>query len=79
MHPDEINTYKRARPFRPFRLVLVDGESFVVPSPENVLATEPMVFVGTDYDASGFPENVRAFSPESVVKVEVLPALDKAS
>jgi hypothetical protein len=79
MHPDEINTYKRARPFRPFRLVLADGESFVVPSPENILATEPMVFVGTDFDPTGVPEHLRAFSPESVVRVEVLPALDKAS
>jgi hypothetical protein len=79
MHPDQINVYKRARLFQPFRLVLESGESYVVKSWEHILATPVMVFVGVGTGRSGLPLELRCIAPESVVRVELLPALDQAS
>lgn len=52
------------RPFRPIRISLQSGESFVVRHPENIGITNSMVLVMDEPDAPLF------FEPEMVVLLE---------
>ena len=79
MHYDQINAYKQAQPFQPFRLVLNDGETLDVFDRTDVLVTTKLVFVGVVKGPSGLAADLRIFTPEMVARIELLPAQDKAS
>ena len=79
MHPDQINQYKKARPFQPFRLVLDGGKTFDVRDPLHILVTPTHVFVGVGEGQEGLPLDLDVITPEMVARIELLPALGKAS
>ena len=79
MHHDQINAYKKAQPFQPFRLVLDDGQTFEVRDPIHILVTPIIILVGVGKGRSGSPKEFHPLPPEMIVRVERVPAIDKAS
>jgi len=45
MTAEDIRDFQRAKPFRPFRLTLTNGEEFDVKHPELILAAGGMVYL----------------------------------
>jgi hypothetical protein len=46
MPPFELLALLRARPFRPFRIVMTEGQGYLVRHPENVIVTPASAHVG---------------------------------
>ena len=58
------------RPFQPFCVVMSSGESYDVTHPEAALLMRTTLYIGTDFDKDGIPEDSRMASLLHVTSVE---------
>jgi len=72
MHPQEIQTALRRRPFVPFVLHLSDGGTFLVRSPEFCLLTQHAVYAGIDTPAS-LPDGIVVLDMGHISRLECRP------
>ncbi len=59
-----VQTYKELltrRPFQPFRIVMSSGERYEVRHPEMAWLTRTALYVSTDVDEDGIPEEPPAY------------------
>ena len=80
MAPEEIRRLWKRSPFKPFVLVLTNGEKHPVYHPELLWVTREVIGVGTARpgDPDGLAERIIWISPDHVMKIEPL-ELSKAS
>lgn len=69
MTVDEVMQFRRAKPFRPFKLWLTDGRSYVIHEPEQIGRNEAMTRIGIALDDG---ESGEAFDGKLVDRVEVI-------
>lgn len=75
MDIDRLWEIKRARPFRPFRIVLDDGRTFEVHAPQHWLVSPPMVVIGSDIDENDdLPCTTTMTHPSHVLRIDFLEA-----
>jgi hypothetical protein len=68
-----LNEFKKLlsrRPFQPFRVVMSSGEMYEVRHPETALLTRHTLYIGTDFDREGIPEESAMCSLIHVASVE---------
>ncbi len=71
----DLNPFLRARPFRPFRVVMEGGEVFEVRYPDLAFLTQRSLTVGVGVDVDendGIPNNARICSLSRIEAVEHL-------
>ena len=66
------------RPFRPFRLVMLSGQSYEVRHPEMAMLTRSDMLVGVGETDDGAPAEFRICSLLHVATVEPLPVVQSA-
>ena len=62
----------KERPFKPFRLVMSSGQSYVVRHPEMAMVTKSDILVGIDIEDDGVPAEFKICSMLHVTAVEPL-------
>jgi hypothetical protein len=72
MQPLQIREHQRARPFRPFRIILDDGRTFEVQHPSHLFVSTILVFIGVEVDAKGMPADSVMTNPGHVLRIEPL-------
>lgn len=72
--PQEINSYVRAQPFRPFRIHMVSGQTFDVRHPEMARVGRNFLVLFTFVSDS--PEIVDRFETVSLMLMERISHLD---
>ncbi len=65
-----IRELLRAEPFRPFRIVMVNGEKFDISHPKAAFLTLNAILVGVDIGDDGIPEEFRSFSYSEVKEIK---------
>ena len=73
MHPDEIETQRRQRPFMPFRIHMSDGSYYDVRHPEMALITRRVISIAI-YEGGdvSMPERAVFCDPVHVTRLEPL-------
>lgn len=70
-----VDTFRKLlsrRPFQPFRITMSSGEKYDIKHPEVALLTRTTLYVGTDFDKEGVPEDSAMCSLLHVTSVEPL-------
>ena len=62
----------KARPFKPFRLGMSSGQSYVVGHPEMAMVSKSDIVVGIDIEEDGVPAEFKICSMLHVTAVEPL-------
>lgn len=70
----QIQKLLHARPFRPFRICMTDGEQVEILHPEIAFLTANFVEVGADLNSDGFAQYVNRYAFIHMVRVEELTA-----
>ncbi len=71
MRAEQIRSYLRAAPFRPFRAFLSDGTVLEVPHPEFAFVATHHFIVALDASPSGLPRRTVMCDPLHVTHIEV--------
>lgn len=67
---DNFKKLLSRRPFQPFRIVMSSGELYVVTHPEAAMLTRHTLYIGTDFDREGIPEESEMLSLIHITAVE---------
>jgi hypothetical protein len=70
----ELKKLMDAKPFRPFRIRMSDGQTHEVPHPDVALVTRNYVEVGTDLDKNKIPGTVTRCAILHITQIEDLQA-----
>ena len=73
MTADELKTYQKTEPFKPFRIVLNDGKTYDVPHPNFLWVRTWTIYVGTHGDVErGLWDRFDQIELNRVTGVEVI-------
>jgi hypothetical protein len=70
MHPDELFTAIRRRPFVPLRLYVSDGATYDVRHPDSILVTRRSVILALPGDPNTVPERALTIDTVHVTRME---------
>ena len=80
MTADELKTYQKAQPFKPFRIVLNDGRTYDVPHPNFMWVWGSTVHVGTHGDVErGLCDRSERIALTTVKQAEIIALAPRAA
>jgi hypothetical protein len=72
MHPNDLLTHVRRRPFEPLRFYISDGSFYDVRHPEMIIVSRREVAIAVDATEGDLPEHMVYCDPLHITRVELI-------